>query len=450
MKITIFPSAQGDCLLLEAKDATTILADGGMYSSYQRTVRPFLGAWAAARPEKKRTIDLLYVSHIDQDHIAGALQLLDDIVDWRVHRFRQTSETKPAFAQPPEIGQVWHNAFHEMVGESAGEIGSMLASSAALLSNSDKPTDLARGDEHRKIAASVGEAIKLSRRISDRHLGVPLNRSFGGKLGMVREPAAVVRLKPGAKLSFRVLGPFKDDLEKLRIAWDKWLTEKKTAVAELEKWKETEDERLDFAAGAAALDIDDRLGQRSKVTPANLASLMLLVEEGDRRVLLTGDGHAREIIRGLDHHGALANDGGIHVDLLKVQHHGSEHNLDRDFVRRVTADNYIFCGNGLHENPDLGVLQVLLESRLGEAEQRSGNAEVGNWFTIWFNSSSEAVEAESAWLTAHEFSTKGYAAALVHFREIEALVAEHLAQSPGRFEARYLDGADDARHSLEI
>ena len=292
MKITIFPSAQGDCLFVEGHD-TTILADGGMYSSYQRAVRPFLGSWATARPIAKRKIDLLYVSHIDQDHIAGALQLLDDIVDWRVHNFRQTAATKPAFAQPPEIGEVWHNAFHEMVGESAGEIGSLLASSAARLSNSDDPDDLARSDEHRKIAASVGEAIKLSRRISDKHLGIPLNRSFGSKLGMVREPATRVRLKPGARLSFRVLGPFEDDLAKLRIAWDKWLTEKKTAVAQLEKWKEIEDPRLDFAAGTAALDVDDRLGRRSKVTPANLASLMLLVEEGQFRILLTGDGHAQ-------------------------------------------------------------------------------------------------------------------------------------------------------------
>ena len=50
--------------------------------------------------------------------------------------------------------------------------------------------------------------------------------------------------------------------------------------------------------------------------------------------------------------------------MLKIQHHGSEHNLDRDFAKRITADHYVFCANGEHENPDLRILEVLLNSRL--------------------------------------------------------------------------------------
>ena len=52
--------------------------------------------------------------------------------------------------------------------------------------------------------------------------------------------------------------------------------------------------------------LDQALGEGLKgVTEANLASLMLLVEEGPASVLLTGDGVSSEILDGLEHHGKL-------------------------------------------------------------------------------------------------------------------------------------------------
>ena len=62
----------------------------------------------------------------------------------------------------------------------------------------------------------------------------------------------------------------------------------------------------------------------------NLASLMLLARRADKRVLLTGDGHAADILQGPGAPAKLDDDGRIHVDVLKVQHHGSEHNIDAD------------------------------------------------------------------------------------------------------------------------
>jgi beta-lactamase superfamily II metal-dependent hydrolase len=41
----------------------------------------------------------------------------------------------------------------------------------------------------------------------------------------------------------------------------------------------------------------------------------------------------------------------IHVDLLKVQHHGSNHSTTQDFFERVTADHYVISGNGKHGIP---------------------------------------------------------------------------------------------------
>ena len=53
----------------------------------------------------------------------------------------------------------------------------------------------------------------------------------------------------------------------------------------------------------------------------------------------------------------------MHVDLLKVPHHGSSNNLEADFFRRVTADHYVFSGDGEHGNPERESFEMLLEAR---------------------------------------------------------------------------------------
>ena len=89
------------------------------------------------------------------------------------------------------------------------------------------------------------------------------------------------------------------------------------------------------------------------------------------RMIRNGDGHWADILKGLEHHGKLSAQGDIHVNVLKVQHHGSEHNLNAKFCQAVIADDYIICGNGAHENPDLDVLQTVVDSRLGTPAKRS-------------------------------------------------------------------------------
>ena len=50
----------------------------------------------------------------------------------------------------------------------------------------------------------------------------------------------------------------------------------------------------------------------------------------------------------------------MHVDVLKVPHHGSANNLDDDFFERITANHYVFSGDGEHGNPERESLEMLL------------------------------------------------------------------------------------------
>jgi hypothetical protein len=112
---------------------------------------------------------------------------------------------------------------------------------------------------------------------------------------------------------------------------------------------------------------------------------MLFLEEGAATALMTGDGVSSEIIAGLTRHKKLDAAGRIHVNLLKVQHHGAKANVDEAFVRTVTADNYLFCGNGAHTNPELEVVDAFATARL-RGFDGGGPLGPARPFKFWFTS----------------------------------------------------------------
>lgn len=440
MKLTVFQSDKGDCLLLEGAKGGRILVDGGMRDSYSEHVAPTLGKLRPKGKAKGKDIDVVYVSHIDQDHISGVLQMMDDEVDWRVHEYQvkhgNPKHKKPAAPRPPKVKHIWHNAFHEQLKKNEGEVEDMLAASAAILSGSDVGEIKELASAQTDLVTSIAEAIQLSRRISPEQLGIKLNHPAGGKLMMVRKPPGAPIKLGGMKL--HIIGPFKEDLDELKKEWNEWLKKNKDRVKKLQATAEGD------AAAFSVREIGDllvpklsqakelenfvlsekKLGVRKKVTVPNLASLMFFVEEGGKTLLLTGDGHHKDILKGLAHIGRLDASGGVHVNVLKVQHHGSEHNIDLPFCQKVTADHYVFCGNGEHENPDLAVIQAIADSRMGKPNQLSQNPQAGDDFKFWFNSSRAVTPKKEA---------------KAHMTKVKNLVNKLAAKSGGRLQSQFIE-----------
>ena len=151
MRLTAFRSGQGDCLLLEGESSGRILVDGGMRDPYRAHVAPALAKLRAAG----KKLDLIYISHIDRDHIGGILELLNVEMSWRVYEHQIATDNPdhpvPHFARPPKVGKIWHNAFHEQLAEDPGVIEDTLAAMASVLSGSLDPALL-------QAAASAGGA----------------------------------------------------------------------------------------------------------------------------------------------------------------------------------------------------------------------------------------------------------------------------------------------------
>ena len=424
MKIRVFQAGKGDCLLLTGNDGTRILADGGMRADYRTHVAPVL----ARIRERGGALDLVYVSHIDRDHISGVLQLMDDLVAWRVFDYQRESGNQdypePESPRPPEVRELWHNAFHELVTANRRAVERAIAASANALITAGDSAVRAVALEQRELATSISEGIELSRRVGPEQLGIPLNRHFEGKLALVRKAATPIQL--GA-FTLTVIGPFARDLRHLRDEWNTWLRSNAEQLERLRERMERDVRRLatnDFnrLRRAVALGAGD-LGDRTKVTTPNLASLMLLVEEDGRSVLLTGDGHSEDVLAGLEEAGRLDAEGKLHVDVLKVQHHGSEHNLTPEFAKLITANRYLFCANGEHANPDPRIVQAIIESRLGSQSVRSASPSANGRFTLQFNSSVDVTQDEEQ----------------AHMKAIEEQVAAAAAASSGRMRFTFLN-----------
>ena len=82
---------------------------------------------------------------------------------------------------------------------------------------------------------------------------------------------------------------------------------------------------------------------------------------GARRCL-PGDGRSDHLIEGLDQRGLLDEAGTLHVDLLKVAHHGSCRNHTKAFFSRISADKYLISADGTYDNPDYDTLVWIVEA----------------------------------------------------------------------------------------
>jgi hypothetical protein len=442
MKLTIFQSDKGDCLLIEAKSGELVLCDGGMGPSMRNHVRAELSALR----DQGRALELVYISHIDNDHISGVLQLLEDEVEWRVFDHHQQSGRAikvPQVPRPPVINGILHNSFRDQIKLdnkstenliAAQAIEKLLTGMAPVLLATGVPELVDVADEMQAIATGIPQAIQVSRLIAPKALNIPLNKPPGVK----KASRLLYAGRPGqffnlGSMKFTLIGPTEDELNKLRHGWKNWLSNNQTRIKKIrEELKRQVDE---FSTGFLTDSPFDLTGWEGipdykGVTVPNIASLMWMVDEGEgdarKRLLLTGDAQPDFILSGLERRGFLAN-GSMHLDVLKVQHHGSPNNLDADFAKIVSADHYVFCGNGEHTNPDIAVIDLIYNSRLSENEETHALAPKAKdrEFHFWFSTTS----------TAQTPNTKKRE----YFQKVEQKVRELVEHSNGMLHAHFND-----------
>jgi hypothetical protein len=305
----------GDALMVHfgtAADPRLMLVDGGFATTYSDVLRPRLDAIRASRDpnlEQPLLIDHVVVSHIDDDHITGIVRLCRELRD------AAQQGDPPRYA----IGRMWHNAFRDSLAQLTQEVPA--------------PRPVVDQGEARASGVAAGRELRDSVEFLGRESNPPFN-------GFVVGPR---RVDLGHGLSATVVGPSQKELDELRREWREHV--------------QPRIERGEIAEAAAFVDN----------SATNLSSIVIHLRQGDRAMVLTGDGRGDHTLQGLESGGLLDAGGQLEVDVLKLPHHGSDRDVDRIYFERIVADHYVISANGANSNPSELTLRLLVETQAERA-----------------------------------------------------------------------------------
>jgi beta-lactamase superfamily II metal-dependent hydrolase len=337
-------AGKGDALALRwgsDDEAYLALIDGGPSGVWASVIQPHLQTLAGANPAghpNPVVLTLVVVSHVDDDHIHGILDLAVAI----------DTAQKQSRPLPATINEVWHNAFADMqfLADFADEpelqqaIKDAAATPAALQDNTAAPREDPTVGDITAGAQSVAQGRQLD--LALRTINVPRNRSFADRNDFARD-GSDLRV---ARLRVTVLAPNTQLLAKLKAEW-------KQALRGILR-KQVDSAQARVSALAAAFD--------DKSIP-NQSSIVLLVEFAGKRMLLTGDARGDQLVAAINNSPVVTPP--LTVDLFKIPHHGSSHSNGRELFETVKADHYVISGNGEHGNPHPETLTALFESQAG-------------------------------------------------------------------------------------
>lgn len=322
LAVEMLPAGHGDALVVSygtRSKTYRLLVDAGP-----------LRAWEVIRARLMRMpaapFEAFVVTHVDEDHIGGAVALLAD-PDLR-HR----------------VQDVWFNGFvhikrgGNVLGPVDGERLTLLIRDGAFPWN----TPFARS-----VAVGVGG---------------PAAVPSSGNLPRIELPGGAI---------VHLLSPSGPKLKAMAAVWESVVTDAGLTpgsgtdrAARKLPARTRATKQAPLALSAAAL---NRMAAASEAdhSEANGSSIAFIVEYDGKRALLAADAHADVLTTNLRRFGRDVGEERVRLDLFKLPHHASRGNVTADLVAIVDAQRYLVSSNG--ENfahpDDASLARVILGSR---------------------------------------------------------------------------------------
>jgi beta-lactamase superfamily II metal-dependent hydrolase len=289
--IKVFPAANGDCFLIRIKDETGykhILIDGGKgvlcHSNLKKEFKNL--------EDHKQRIDLLVVTHIDDDHIAGIIKLYQD---------KKINKSI--------IDRVWFNSGVLISSELSGEI----------IRNREIPLNPLSNK------MSIRQGLTLERNLQE-------SDSWHKKLILSGQQHKLGEVK------FKILSPDKQTLEELNIKWD----------LEIEKMNSKKRRRKKMSSSTDYhKTIEELFAEEFKEDNSlfNRSSIAFLLEYGNYKLLMLGDSHPTVILNSLKNMG-YSEEKKLKVDIMKISHHASKKNTCNELLNFIECTEFIISSDG--------------------------------------------------------------------------------------------------------
>jgi len=284
----MLPAAHGDALWIEYGDGQAIhrvLIDGGTPPVYKA-----LKARMEQLPAAERRFELLVVTHIDSDHIGGALALIEK------------NELGAVY------GDIWYNGYGHLLEEEIESFGPV-------------------------------QGERLTQALLDQ--GLPWNQAFDHRAVRVAgDGTPVVRTLPGG-LKLTLLSPTRGKLEALEPKWAK-----ECQKAGLDPQVEVIPQTPSGVEPFGAIDVEALAAFpfEEDGAEANGSSIAMLAEYQGRRVLLGADAHPSLLVAAIER--LIGPEGTLDLDACKLPHHGSDGNVSPALIRKLHCPLYLVSTSG--------------------------------------------------------------------------------------------------------
>ncbi|MBW0000901.1 MAG: CHAT domain-containing protein [Verrucomicrobia bacterium] len=289
-RVEMLPAEHGDALWIEYGDQRSThrwMIDCGT----QRAVKE-LNRRVEAVPEKERLLELFIMSHIDSDHIGGALPFLKTI------------------KRGLKFGDVWFNGWRHVSGQ---------------------------------LGARQGEIFSTA----IQEFELPWNRWLdGGTIVVAGDELPEYTLPGGMRLT--LLSPTPAQLKKLAPAWTRELKR-----YGLEPGSRVDYSQFLRGKPSSSTDVD-QLADSAFAGDAgvpNGSSIAVLAEFEGASVLLGADAHAPVLAASvrmlLQQRRGMAGSK-LKLDAFKVPHHASQNNLSTELLELLDCPRYLVSTNGNH------------------------------------------------------------------------------------------------------
>ena len=357
MIIEMFPAENGDAFLVRLESGENIIIDMG----YDKTYKKFIKNRLIDLKNENQCIDLLIITHIDEDHIVGAIEF-----------FKENGQAdKPNIIEVKEVG---YNSYKHLQfdKEKVSEISRFEKRKLEEIKLTNSSNDRDHIDESLPVSAKQGSTL-AGYLYGLGYVDNRWNRAFNYK---------AVNLDTNNKVElgdkkFYILSP---NTKKLKYLADLWLNK----LAEIDiDFKISDEEVFDDAYEMyiknlkESMDIkeDDEVSYRSKElnllindvikqgykdkSKSNGGSISFILEYKDKRIIFLGDAHEDIILENLEMY--IKNTGISYFDAVKVSHHGSLKN-NFTWIEKIKAKRYIISTNGKrHNHPDKEVIAKILQ-----------------------------------------------------------------------------------------
>lgn len=236
--------------------------------------------------KKNQNIDLLILTHVDDDHIGGLI------------RGFEASGYLSAM-----VKKIWFN-------------------SSKIITDYFNHAQIEENDiflQTKSPDTSVQQGINLEHLLEEH--------------GCKRAPIVIAgQVLEEGPFKFTILSPSEQKLKKLLTIWPTQETDPETSEA-----------RTDYSLGLAEILIEDTFTGDTSI--ANGSSIAFMLEVDGKRALFLGDAHDALIIESLKNLD-YSESNQLEVDFVKISHHGSKFNTSEDFLRLIKTKKFIISTDG--------------------------------------------------------------------------------------------------------